>query len=61
MENLLGLALFFWLDARPDPVNPLPWGALLVLLAMVFCLAVLFVAALVFLLIWVKRRNAGSA
>ena len=48
------------LDVRPDPVHPLPWGALIVLLVIVFVLALSFVASLVFLLIWFKRRKAGS-
>lgn len=49
--------LFLLLDLSPDPVNSLPWGALILLLAIVFVLAVGFVAALVSLLIWVKRRK----
>jgi len=61
MENVFAIVALLLLDVRPDPVHPLPWGALLVLLAIVFCLAVLFAAGLVFLLIWVKRRKAGSA
>ena len=60
MENLLGLVLLVLLDVAPDPVRPLPWGALIVLLAITFILAVSFVAGLVFLLIWFKRRKAGS-
>jgi hypothetical protein len=60
MENLLGFALLLLMDVAPDPVHPLPWGALVVLLGIVFVLAVSFVAGLVFLLIWFKRRKAGS-
>ena len=62
MKSLFGLVAILLLDVSPDPVNPLPWGALIVLLAIVFVLAVSFVAGLVFLLIWFKRRrNDGSA
>lgn len=46
------------LDARVDPVGGLPWGALIVLLVIVFVLAVGFVGGLVALLIWFKRRKA---
>ena len=56
METVLLL-----LDARADPVNVVSWGPLLLLLVVVFVLAVSFAAALVFLLIWLKRRKAGSA
>jgi uncharacterized iron-regulated membrane protein len=49
------------LDARADPVSPVPWGALLLLLGIVFVLAVGFVAGLVALLIWFKRRKAKEA
>ncbi|HSS19067.1 MAG TPA: hypothetical protein VLL54_03270 [Pyrinomonadaceae bacterium] len=46
-------------DVRPDPISGgLPWGALIVLLVIVFVLAVGFVAGLVALLIWFKRRKA---
>jgi hypothetical protein len=58
MENLFGLVLLLLLDVSPDPVHP--WGALIVLLAIVFVLAVSFTSGLVFLLIWLKRRKAGS-
>ena len=57
--NLFGPVLLGLLDVAPDPVRPLPWGALIVLLAIIFILAVSFVAGLVFLLIWFKRRKAG--
>ena len=53
--------LFLLLDARADPVNPVPWGALILLLAIVFVLAVGFVAGLVALLIWFKRRKTKEA
>ena len=49
------------LDARADPVSPVPWGALLLLLGIVFVLAVGFVAGLVALLIWFKRRKVKEA
>jgi len=51
-------SFFLLLDARADPVSPVPWGALLLLLGIVFVLAVGFVAGLVALLIWFKRRKA---
>ena len=53
--------LFLLLDARADPVSPVPWGALILLLAIVFVLAVGFVAGLVSLLIWLKRRKTKEA
>ena len=49
---------FLLLDVRVDPVSAVPWGALIVLLVIVFVLAVGFVAGLVVLLIWLKRRKA---
>ena len=52
------IPLFLLLDVRVDPVSAVPWGALIVLLVMVFVLAVSFVAGLVALLIWLKRRKA---
>lgn len=61
MENLSRLGLLLLLDVPRDPVHPLPWGALVVLLMIVFVLAVSFVAGLVFLLIRLKRRKAGSS
>lgn len=54
-------SFFLLLDARADPVSPVPWGALLLLLGIVFVLAVGFVAGLVALLIWLKRRKAKEA
>lgn len=48
---------FFLFDVPADPVSPLPWGALIVLLVIVFVLAMAFVAGLVVLLIRVKRRK----
>ena len=53
--------LFLLLDARADPVSPVPWGALILLLGIVFVLAVGFVAGLVALLIWLKRRKTKEA
>ena len=53
--------VFLFLDVRADPVNVVSWGPLLLLLAIVFVLAVAFAAGLVFLLIWLKRRKAGSS
>ena len=54
-------SFFLLLDAGADPVSPVPWGALLLLLGIVFVLAVGFVAGLVALLIWFKRRKAKEA
>lgn len=45
-------------DVRADPVHPLPWGPLILLLIVVFVLAVGFAAGIVALLIWLKRRKA---
>jgi len=53
--------LFLFLDARADPVSPVPWVPLILLLVIVFVLAVGFVAGLVALLIWFKRRQARGA
>lgn len=53
--------LFLLLDVRVDPVSAVPWGALIVLLVIVFVLSVAFVAGLVALLIWLKRRKAKEA
>ena len=49
--------LFLLLDVRPEPVSGVTGGPLIVLLAIVFLLSVAFVAGLVFLLIWLKRRK----
>ncbi len=52
----------FLIDVRVDPVsNALPWGGLVALLAVVFVMAVGFVAGLVVLLIWLKRRKLKAA
>ena len=48
----------FLLDVRVDPVSPLPWGALIVLLLIIFVLAVSLVTGLVVFLIWWKRKKA---
>jgi hypothetical protein len=61
MGKVFAIVSLLFLDVRPDPVHPLPWGALIALLAIIFVLAVSFAVGLVFLLIWVKRRKAGSA
>ena len=53
--------MLLMLDLRVDPVSAVPWGALILLLVIVFVLAVAFVAALVALLIWLKRRKAKIA
>ena len=52
-------SLFLLLDVPPGPVRGL--GALIVLLVIVFVLSVAFVAGLVALLIWLKRRKAKEA
>ena len=52
-------SLFLLLDVPPEPVRGL--GALIVLLVIVFVLSVAFVAGLVVLLIWFKRRKAKEA
>ena len=54
-------SLYLLLDARADPVSAVPWGALILLLVIVFLLSVGFVTALVGLLIWFKRRKAREA
>ena len=53
--------LLLLLDVRADPVSPVPWVALMVLLVIVFVLAVGFTAGLVVLLIWLRRRKADNA
>lgn len=45
------------LDGRVAPVSPLPWGALILLLVVVFVLAVGLTAGIVVLLIRLKRRQ----
>ena len=54
-------SLLLLFDVRADPVSAVPWGALILLLVIVFVLAVGFVAGLVALLIWVKRRKMKDA
>ena len=49
-------SLFLLLDVPPEPVSGL--GAVILLLLIVFVLSVVFVAGLVALLIWLKRRKA---
>lgn len=61
MENLFAMVLMLFLDVRADPISPIPWGALLLLLVIVFILAVSFTAGLVFLLIRLKRRGTNEA
>ena len=45
------------LDVRVDPVSPVPWAGLIVLLIVVFVLAASLVAGLVVFLIWWKRKK----
>lgn len=51
------MTTLFLLDVRVDPVSPVSWGALIVLLAVIFVLAVTLVAGLVLFLLWWKRRK----
>jgi len=51
----------FLIDVPIEPVNRLPWGALILLLLIVFILAVGFVAGLVVLLIRLQRRKVKEA
>ncbi len=51
------MTTLFLLDVRVDPVSPLPWGGLIVLLLIAFVLAVSLVTGLVFFLVWWKRRR----
>ncbi|HEV7746358.1 MAG TPA: hypothetical protein VGO56_15285 [Pyrinomonadaceae bacterium] len=55
------MSSLFLFDVPADPVSPLPWAALIVLLLIVFVLAVAFVAGLVVLLIRIKRRKVKAA
>ena len=55
MTNLL------LLDVSVDPVSPLPWAGLIVLLIIAFVLAVIAVAGLVFFLIWWKRKKINES
>jgi len=60
MENVFGVMLFLLLDVPAEPSHIVSWGALILLLVIVFVLAVSFTAGLVFLLIRLKRRKANS-
>lgn len=51
--------LLFLMDASPNPLGG-GTGALILLLAVVFVLAVSFTVGLVLLLIWLKRRKGIS-
>ena len=53
--------LMLILDVRADPVNVFPWGALILLLVIVFVLAVAFAAGLVVLLIWYQAAQMKAA
>jgi hypothetical protein len=50
--------LLFYLDVRVAPAEPVGWGVLIALLAVVLILSVGFAAGLVVLLIWIKRRKS---
>jgi len=51
------MTTLFLLDVRVDPVSPLPWSGLIVLLIVIFVLAVSLIAGLVFFLLWRQRRK----
>ena len=53
--------VFLLLDVPVDPVSAVPWGALILLLVIVFVLAGGLAAGLVVLLIRLKRRKAKEA
>jgi hypothetical protein len=55
------MTALFLLDVRVDPVSPVPWGGLIMLLLIVFVLAVSLVAGLVFFLLGWKRRKIRDA
>ena len=55
------ISLLLLVDVAPHPVGVVPWGALILLLVIVFILAVGFTAGLVFLLIRLKRRKLKQA
>ena len=61
MRPLIYLAIALLFDVRADPVNPVSWGSLVLLLVIAFVLAMSFMAGLVFLLIWHKRRKISSS
>ena len=55
------MSLLLLFDVPADPISGgLPWGALILLLVIVFVLAVGFVGGLVALLIWYKRRKENQ-
>ncbi|MDQ5847330.1 MAG: hypothetical protein M3539_18755 [Acidobacteriota bacterium] len=49
--------LLFYLDVRVAPSEPVGWGVLIALLAVVLILSIGFASGLVFLLVWMKRRK----
>jgi heme/copper-type cytochrome/quinol oxidase subunit 2 len=49
-----------FMDVRVDPVSPVPWDGLIVLLVIVFVLAVGFTVALIALLIYLRRRKQNE-
>ena len=53
--------LFLLLDARADPIGAGPWGALILLLVIVFVLSVAFVAALVALFDMVQASQGKAS
>lgn len=53
-------ALLMFMDVRVDPVSPVPWDGLIVLLVIVFVLAVGFTVALIALLIYLRRRKQNE-
>jgi hypothetical protein len=55
------VSYFILFDVPIEPANRFPWGALILLLLIVFILSVGFVAGLVFLLIRLQRRKAKES
>jgi len=53
--------LLFLVDAAPNPVGEFSWGAMILLLVIIFILAVGLMTGLVFLLIRRKRRELKQA
>jgi len=51
----------FLLDVRVDPVSPVPWAGLIVLLLIVFVLAVSLIAGLVLVALVETQKDPRSA
>ena len=52
------MSYLFYLDVRVAPAEPVGWGVLIALLAVVLILSAGFASGLVFLLVWIKRRKS---